>query len=258
MKINEWIALLSCVGTLGATLTVVFTLYEMKIQRKSSYKPDVVLLDTEFYSYNRKNGHKYLPSLWSTRRIVFSDDTKYEDIKRQIGGISLCNIGVGPAKKVEVEWEFDHDRLIQTIKEKDTNNIFKIEEYEKNLQNQYSMIEGDEWTGLNVYQFRKTKKEFLLNYDTSSDIFEVNISRHFRYLVSIVWYLYLEDYSDPVALYNFLMPELYIKLSYSDIGGNRYKKIYRCNFDLFSLLGGYNETDYLKMIEGVLEFDNIY
>ncbi|UTB31875.1 MAG: hypothetical protein NKF70_10215 [Methanobacterium sp. ERen5] len=132
---------ISILLTFGSLLVIYLTLNELKIQRESMYKPDIVLKRSgRFYMYNEQNGHfAYLPSLWLNEEIVKNeiinqnkllDDTENfkipenlynkfcNDPRRNIIPIPILNIGKGAAKNIEIIWKFDQESYIKEIKDK--------------------------------------------------------------------------------------------------------------------------------------------
>lgn len=60
------------IATLITALLVLYTLFEMKYQRESMYKPDIILNGSgRFYIYSERNGNfAYLPSLWVNEELA--------------------------------------------------------------------------------------------------------------------------------------------------------------------------------------------
>ena len=93
-------------------LVIYFTLFELKNQRESIYKPDLILSSSKsFYMYREKNNRKYFPSIWVNQRIDVNDkklrNNLINDPKRNMISIPLYNIGMGAAKNVKINWEYD-------------------------------------------------------------------------------------------------------------------------------------------------------
>lgn len=138
---------MSTLITLGSLLVIYLTLIELKNQRESVYKPDIVLKSSgRFYMYDEQNGpHAHLPSLWLNEDIVkyeiisqnnflyennlyehdrsqIPDEFTYKELcnnsRRNIIPIPIYNIGKGAAKNIEINWNFNQKSYQKEIKDK--------------------------------------------------------------------------------------------------------------------------------------------
>lgn len=117
----------SVILTTITSILILFTLFEMKNQRESIYKPDLILRSSKrFYMYSEKNGDIDLLSLWTNEKIDASDqgtrDDLIKDPERNLIGIPIYNIGMGTAKDVKIKWDYDKEEIQKLIINKTKDN----------------------------------------------------------------------------------------------------------------------------------------
>ena len=111
LSINEWIALISSIGTFFSSIFVLVTLFELRTQRKQSYIPELVIPDVCF---NYNNEFPNYIKIWA------KDDDEMLSLK-------VHNIGRGVAKHIDFEWEYDIHGMIEQfyqLKCEDKGEIF--------------------------------------------------------------------------------------------------------------------------------------
>lgn len=98
MNIAELVSLITAVAALLAIL-------EMRWQRQSSYRPDLVIGSTPF-------------NVWQgTEGLVTSTSAEYDDTppSYRMAAVRVVNIGFGAAKSVTVEWMVDFHTFVARI-----------------------------------------------------------------------------------------------------------------------------------------------
>ncbi|MBE3654965.1 hypothetical protein [Vibrio navarrensis] len=100
---NDWIALVSSVGTFLSSIFVLVTLFELRKQRKQSYLPDFAVPDVCFNYNNSAQTHI---KMWSM------DDGNMLSLK-------VINIGKGVAKDIKFTWEYDMHDMFEKFHELD-------------------------------------------------------------------------------------------------------------------------------------------
>ena len=115
LNIKDWIAFVSSLGTFLSSIFVLITLFELRTQRKQSYMPELVIPDVCF---DYKNEFPNYMRIWTT------DDGNALSLK-------VHNVGLGVAKDVNFEWEYDIYGMIEKfyqLAEKLNIKIITIEE----------------------------------------------------------------------------------------------------------------------------------
>jgi len=99
LTFEQWITLLASVTAFLTALATLLTIREMKRQRKSAYKPDLLLRPTSF-----RVSPNDLPN---QRPVIVTTGTASQGRSRTSILLQLYNAGFGPAKYIEVNWQFD-------------------------------------------------------------------------------------------------------------------------------------------------------
>ncbi|WP_354625154.1 hypothetical protein [Psychromonas sp. MME2] len=102
MQISDWISLGSSLGALVAATIALITLFEIIKQRKSSFKPDLIVLNSNFrISY--QDVENQFPTSWDTKQ----DGEEHS--------LSIVNIGLGVAKAIKIKWCYEHEKLLDMV-----------------------------------------------------------------------------------------------------------------------------------------------
>src|SRR3990167_3306641 len=109
---ENWIDIVGHTATWVSVLIVYFTLREMSVQRKQSYKPHIIILRRYFFGYNKKYGEYFIPDLWSGSQLR---KEQISQIERSEVYLEAINVGLGAAKEIDLEWKFDHNKTIKEI-----------------------------------------------------------------------------------------------------------------------------------------------
>lgn len=215
MDIISLATLLSGVGACASAAATLRTVYEMKKQRESSYKPDIFI--SKF-------------SIHGEESIQFLENKSVN--------VPIINIGLGSAKNIRVSF---HDNIEQYIK--NINIIFK----ELNIEfviHKDNVLHLDTKHDDSIFsQSISINKTILFNYIQSGDknIFQVPIPSYFINFVDILIKISFKHNCQKLKQY---LQEifLYADITYLDIGEKQYhkKQIFRfldCTFD-------YNTSSY--------------
>ena len=235
--------LLSVFVTFGTLIVIYLTLLEMKRQRETIYKPDVVLKSSgRFFIYNEEdNRFICLPSLWveeeTTKTKIFSKNTsleEYERLKmpdqetfqeliknpnRNEVGIPLFNIGKGAAKNIEIKWEFDRDKYLKEIETKNIKNLQKKIEFYGTF-TPSSNISQNSYFSRKIDYIMPSTKDML---DETSE--KVYIPYDFQFLFNK--YIIMEKEED-MFISSILLK---LNISYDDLANQRHFKTFIFNFE---------------------------
>lgn len=104
---SDYIALFSGIGTFLAAIATFLTVREVSKQRKTSYRPEIVVPRITFEgSADPRTGNK-LPSVWNT--IPQGGDGAI------LAKVPLINIGLGAAKNVSISWNFPVEETARVL-----------------------------------------------------------------------------------------------------------------------------------------------
>lgn len=237
---TEWISLLASIGALSAAVIALFTLFELFKQRKSSYKPDLTILQRRFTLKPSEFGKVKLPLDW------INPDHNSQG-QSPLARVPIVNIGFGAAKNVIAKWSFDRDKLIEQV-----NKLAQKKHQPFYIEKQGTMLSVKN-KGQACYlvnnEMDSEEFEYLLplNQDTSSR--EIMLPPSYTMLVSV--FLSLSS-MDEFELNELNIPEINLQLSYSDIGKGKHKSKHRilCSLSFISKTEGAQEAEFgLKLLE---------
>lgn len=225
----------SGIGTFVSALIAVFTLVEVKKQRLSLYKPEV-LIKSFLIDVSKNPLFLKKSELLKYRTTVFNDHSiNYNDVKYEVfPKYKVDNFGFGIAKNVICTWEFDTKKAIKAIK-----NI---------LPPRYS-IEHHE--SLDIYFFNDAKNSDLhysgnagISKNQTDHISPINVQANYHYfsvpeIITFTHYLFLifennltEMYADNFNLYEFKeksFPKPTLKIEYKDLNNKKYRTKFTFN-----------------------------
>lgn len=217
-------------------IAIYLTLSEIKSQRKSSFRPNFVM-KSQIYGI-RFNDENYL-----SYDILEDNEMKNSSGSKDTSSIAvkLFNVGLGPAKYLKFEWDYNIANLVSLLNKNQSRYNFIIEK------------ENNNPVFLKVY--RKDKQFFsqsALDYKDYRDYaLPVSISPHgievlipFPYLnmlVSIAFlYMFSESNEDRSKYDEIFRSNLKIKtkILYEDIEGNNYEQYFTLEpcFYMFKIL----------------------
>jgi len=235
------------IGTFISALIAVFTLIEVKRQRLSTYKPDVLikafLVSVSKSPFQRENEEllEYKVCDYNDYSVNFNE-TKFEVFPKY----KVENLGFGVAKNVECRWNFDTKKAIKLIQEI--------------LPNEFSFSYHK---SLNLY-FLNNLTDENFHYSASANIecqnidyiAPFNIQKHYQYhsipqIIVFTHYLFLifknklleQNVENFNVFYfkDFQFPKPTLSIKYKDLNNKTYTKRYKFNIGAVETQAG-NET----------------
>jgi len=183
-------------------LLVLLTLFEMKISRNNAYLPDILFNNTTFAVTWNENGFTLLGQTddeMSKKLITWVDHVN------EIPKIKLTNIGVGTAKYVQIEWEYDNlETLVEYLYEVNDKATFTFRRYGESD----NLIIND-----NIYTSSKPYREIAYMKNESEEELIVFPYEYWECIRESC--IHHEDLYLPI-------PDLQLVLRYSDVQGKRY------------------------------------
>ncbi|MCL6349883.1 hypothetical protein [Pectobacterium polaris] len=214
-ELSIWIAICSSVGTLLSSLFVLFTLFELRTQRKQSYRPDLVIPEVCFFFNN--NGDNYKEK-WN------GDDNEMVKLK-------VHNIGLGVAKDIKFTWNYDMESMINEY-----HRLIKSEE--KNLfidheENRLFHYRNGELLNGSSLSVDDQNADFLLNHTSSKDIIELYLPNSYTCISTAIFHdAFINEIFNTSDFEDSLYP-LKLTINYRDVGGNQLSKKYRIKVCFF-------------------------
>ena len=224
MTASETISLFSGIGTFLAAIATFLTVREIIKQRKSSYRPELVLSKIVFCASADMRRGRNLPALWT-------NDHKVTENSREIE-IPLSNIGMGAAKSVVVKWDFPITEALSLVENihSDANDeasfTFKsdILTIKSKLLGSFSSMWGNQKTQM---------LDYVLPASIQTEPTTIKIPHAYMALVSSLMYLAAQkDLLELPAI-----APLTATFEYRDIADERRKAAYNIEFGLIALFG---------------------
>ena len=174
-KYETVLNLIASFGVLISALVAFFTVYEIKKQRLSLYKPDI-LLKSFIVSITKS------PLQHSSNELIKYKVGDLNDTKQNIHKLDFQleprfkfeNLGFGIAKRIKCKWQFDEKKALQ-----------KINEF---IPNKYEIRSNESWKTLELIKKEKQIvqwtcwSELNFNKNEINYIAPININEHYHYL----------------------------------------------------------------------------
>ena len=228
--ITHHIAEMACIATLVTAFATWCTVREIKKQRLSAQRPDIVIPEKRY-------------------KIVLDVGTgssrlKFEDENINLG---VSNIGSGHAKHINIQWKYDLDKVISLIKRADLNKLYVIKPYKIAALEMVDIQSNDQYNI--IYrathnldgQARCQFHSMLRNTDLAAYSIQIPFAYLELYLAMLSLCHLNASGNEEMALIS-LFPKLYADIQYSDIENNIYHTKYQIQLDPFNFtksLGGY-------------------
>ncbi len=230
---GEIIASIAGIGTFITSLIAIFTLIEVKKQRLSMYKPDV-LIKAFLVAISKSPLILEKDELVEYKSLDFNDHSNnYNDAEFSVVPYyKVNNLGLGVAKQIKCQWKFDHVRAIQLIEKKLPKNYTFSHEKALNL---YFMsnIENEDFH----LSFNANLNPHCIDY-----IAPINIQQHHHLhsvpkVIVLCHFLYLlfenkllSKSGENFQYYDFdkiKFPNPVLQIEYLDLNNKKYKKSFK-------------------------------
>jgi hypothetical protein len=226
LKPADWIAITSSIGTFLSSFFILMTLFELKVQRKHSYIPDLVIPEIIF-CYNSND-----IKTWKT------DDEEFISLE-------IHNIGLDVAKNINFKWSYDIHGMIEIfykLSEPDKGELYidSVENrliYKKDgvLESGSSLSIDDRHADF-LMASKDNSKEYNLDLPNSYIVIATAIYKHAK----------INEVFDVNSFDDGLLP-LTLTITYKDVGGNFYRKEFKVDIKFFMKSINLKETDLLKI-----------
>ncbi len=215
----DLINLITSGATFATVLISYFTLREMNRQRKATYKPDLIMVDSQHSLYFNKydeTGHfefKY-----------YNHDGNDIGFKKPYA--EVVNLGFGVAKSVEYECSFDQNKAAKIIKSLDKNKKFNLSESD-DLFCLFNLSGKDLGEFTNSYlPISSGRFNFIHTFEHESGKNLIDILEGYFNLLTVYLFLVPDEYDFTIAEIQHF-PPLEISIKYEDLGGDKYTKRFK-------------------------------
>ena len=219
---NNFILFTSFISIL-TLIAIYLTIAEMKNQRKSSFRPNLVM-KSQVYGI-RFNDEQYL-----IYDILEENEMQNSSGSNELPFITakLFNVGLGPAKYLEFEWDYNIVSLVSLLNENQSQYNFIIKK-ENDNQDNLIIYRKDKQLFKNELDF-KGYRDYALPVSISPRGIEVFIPFSYLEILVCVAFLYKfsEDEKAKLYYYEIFRSNLKIKTKvlYKDIEGNSCKQYF--------------------------------
>ena len=195
----------------------------MKRQRKSSFRPNFVM-KSQIYGILFNDVEYLTYDIFEANEMKSSSGSKDPPFIT----VKLFNIGLGPAKYLEIEWDCNIFDLVSLLNENQSQFNFVIEK-ENDNQDNLIIYRKDRLLFKSGFHF-KDYRDYALPVSISSHGIEVFIPISYLDILASVTFLYniSESEKEILKYYEIFRSNLKIKtkILYKDIEGNSYKQYF--------------------------------
>lgn len=233
-------ALVSSVAALVTAVAALVAILEMRRQRISSYKPELVLLPPKL----RFEPSQDFPPLLCRRTDTLASENKPP---RPVC-VDCINVGVGAARDLLATWDFDHELAVAEISPFATHRGYSIWLDSSNTRVD---LEEDGHTRMTSFTDNKATAgaPYLLPVQGAENVFEIPIPPDYLLFMRLGIYCvpgHPSNEGPRISLPH--LPPLTLRLGYTDVGGARRCRIFGIDFR-FSLLRSSSEPDARSSLE---------
>jgi len=236
-------------ATLIATIILIFTILEMKEQRKTTYKPLVIVSNSEdlYYQfiYHPERNHPFFFEVVN-KDIFIENET---DVKSSLFRIKSFNIGLGAAKNIKIHFKYDVSKFVEMIQQCKMEKELKISYNDQKVKILYddSSIELP-LNNSNIQSF-----DYLLPANVDNNPLLIKLPKAFEFLYSAM--LFSKFYSQMKHVDFIKIPDVNMTVTYSDIAGNETTDEYLLKFKHFGIQGTFFST--FVYAQGFLEIKSV-
>ncbi|MEG0716107.1 MAG: hypothetical protein RR962_18500 [Hafnia sp.] len=238
MTPDRVIALVAAIAALVSAIAALMVVGQASLQRKLSYKPQVVF-NPQSFTYKLKNNKN---DIFNRIHLKRSNNTHLNKSNLAI------NIGLGAALDVVIHWEYEYQKSVDTI-----NSYFsKLERPAKIslYDNEITIDNADPEIG---YQFASRYGEdthdYILSFNQNPAPTEILVPFP---CISLNCAILIYSLSAEGKV-NRDLPKLTLTISYKDIGGSKFKEEYDIEVDFYNIVN--NDDDIL--MNGKIIFNKI-
>lgn len=221
MTVDQIIASVSAVGTVMAASATFLTIRELQRQRRSSYRPDLVVLPGTFFLGTKDD----IDSVSAWRNRSSKDENDPTGLR-----VRIENIGVGAARNVKVRMSIDYQDLIRVHNELAAlvRGRARMELAEEKIK-----VGDDYWYARNA----EVDISFILPASQKAPETYLDVPNGFAWAISRIARIYAVAYKTvdfSVLISKQTAPQIFMTIEHRDIGG----ELHEINYQIWFALHG--------------------
>jgi hypothetical protein len=209
-------------ATFIATIVLIFTVLEMKEQRKTTYKPLIILKTSDdlYYQFIFDPDDKN-PLFFSlvNKNIPLNDK---ENVANSQFQIFAYNLGLGAAQNIKIQYTCNYLKFIEEINEYKVNEDLEIIHSNNCIKIRFQRGR----IKFNLKNHEYLSFDYILPANIEKNPLRIPLPEPFKHLYSAL--IFSSYYSDMQKVMK--VPDITINITYNDIAGNLYKKEYVLKF----------------------------
>ncbi|MGU3305242.1 hypothetical protein ACLBW8_03040 [Pseudomonas sp. M5A4_2d] len=201
LSLDQFIATSASVAAGVSALATFLTVFQIWIQRKSSYKPEIIFSKTNFNIASENNSNS-------------SDGMLHARLS-----VKAYNIGLGPAKDLTVRWSFPIDVAVAKVNSLATAGIKMDKYFIKD-----DVLSTAEDSARSMTSMWVSQKEQKIDFALPASISDQPILIGIPHAYSTLWLSYvINSLQMKGSLAKEDFPPLTATITFQDIGGSKYK-----------------------------------
>lgn len=200
------------------------TLREIKLQRETTYLPEIIINSTLFYL---QCDNKYGFPIQYSQDSDISIPSINTIIRFLAIPIKVYNIGLGTAKKIQYKFEFDIKSAIAILQNKKIFLNGGIEhEFNFDYKNDSIMINGIDGMSYFSISLEDRSNSYLLPVNIEKSGIDLDLPIHISTMYAIYTFIWRLDHQ---LMQNCSFPPIFININYSDINNKEFNKMFEVN-----------------------------
>lgn len=216
------ITFITSLGSLITAIAALVTIREIRKSREATIYPDLILESTEYPIFAKKDGDYFFPTIDNRNKVIREGSLSiYEPT-----ALNVRNIGLGIAKTIRIQIEDTTATLIESIWEKTDTNTVRVLKTDGTISINFPKYKVD-WGFANFEgQYEAHQQEYIL---PEKHIYGLAIPDVLIRLWLLNHYISLDAFVTKTGKQRHLNTEhsFDVRLSYEDLAGKRYGKIYK-------------------------------
>jgi hypothetical protein len=229
MSVDQVIALCASLGACLSAVATFLTVRKIAAQRRSSYRPDVVVSRTRIHGSPPALVDGPFPSHW------VKGDNKNDTDQMVLGlHLDLRNVGLGTAKDVVIHWSFPFEQILELVNGLAQRNLTPVHFA---LENDAVVINLSGRKEMSIWRNQKVHLvDYLLPASIEKQVTTIPVPLAYQSAVSALIYLVFNEKKEDGAQRDMpKVPALQANISYADIGGGEHKASIDVLFEVSSI-----------------------
>ena len=236
--VGDFVTLITTLSTFLTALASLAVIIEMRQQRKSSYKPDLIAVTQFFDASKSPLEDSVIPTCWRTREKDSSASEKVHSSHRSSFMIEIYNVGNGVAKDISFKWSYPISTLVDSVNSLAQDQIVKI-----NSRSNWLMFDSYKYDNSKFRINLNSTSSYNENYLIPSSISHspARIPVPFCYIRLVSTYVALCELNEPPSNTGDIrelplnIPDINLNISFKDMDGAIIQRDFNFNLALISL-----------------------